>query len=148
MSTTATETTAPTPTPLKSWESPVSHFEKNVADVLGELANFIPWRHEGEFNRVMLAVTHLSHDLEELLKNPEPVAPGQSGPDPALAAVIKRQNETDDKLNQILALLQQNQSLSTTVAEPSTPESGSPAEPVVAPTEPTTPAEVPFGPGA
>lgn len=98
---TATESPATPQAP----SSGISHFEKNVADVLAQFASFIPFRHEGEYTRIMTAISNLGTDLEELLKNPEPVAPGQTAPDPALAAVIQRVNDQDSKLNQILDLL-------------------------------------------
>jgi hypothetical protein len=125
-------------------QNPQDFWKHNVEQVLKAVVGLVPFRHEGEASRIIVALDNLHEDIQDVLSRAEPLAPTVGQPDPVLQALIAKQNRTEDMLQQALdALANMGANVSTTSETVTAPVSD--AAPVVDPTPVTAAANAPVG---
>lgn len=86
-------------------QNPQDQWKQNIESILKSLAGFIPFRHEGEFTRIIMALDNLHEDLQNVFASAEPVPPSIGQPDPVLQALVAKNQELEDKMNKLLDAL-------------------------------------------
>lgn len=83
-------------------QTPEEFWKHNIEAVLKSIVGLVPFRHEGEAGRIIIALDNLHEDIQDVLNRDEPIAPTVGQADPVLQALIRRNDELESKLNQVL----------------------------------------------
>lgn len=127
--------------------TPDDFFKHNLSEVVKAIINIVPFRHEGEANRILIALDNLHTDISEVLKQEDPIAPTVGQPDPVLNALLERVKEQDSKIDRLIEALSGNKTVQAAMEETPAAVPATPAEPVtpLPPVAEVTPASYPPG---